>query len=168
MRFLQSMGCLAPATIMIYGVIGLLILWQFGGQILNYFGSMGWEQTPGMIVSSEVIEEWDTTGNRYVGQVVYTYEADGVTHEGNQLNLGGTTYLGNPDDAARLIAPYSVGTSVMPYVDPTDPTRAVLDRHIADAVWWLVGIGGALVLLSLGLGTRHIVINNQRGAANAL
>lgn len=162
MRLLQSIGCLTPAAILIYGVLGMFLLGQFGGQVLNYLRSMGWEQVPGIIVSSEVEDAWDTTGERYVGRVVYTYEVNGVTYEGNQLGLRGPVYVGNPEGAARLLTPYPVGASVMPYVNPANPTHAVLDRSLPSAVWGLVGVGSALVLLSLGLGARHLANWRQR------
>lgn len=162
MRFLQSIGCLAPAATLIYGLVGLLLLGQFGGQTLDYLTSMGWEQVSGTVVSSEVVDEWDTTGERYLGQVVYSYEVDGVAYEGDQLSLGGLTYLGNREDAEQRIAPYPVGAAVTPYVDPADPTRALLDRNLPGAVWGFVGFGAALVLLSLLLGARHLMTYRKR------
>lgn len=161
MRFFQSLGCLTPAAIVFYAVIGVLFLGQFGGQALNYLTSMGWQQVPGTIVSSEVVDAWDTTGDRYVGQVLYTYEVDGVTYEGSQLSLQGTVYVGSREDAERLLLPYPAGTAVMPYVDPANPERAVLDRTLPNAIWVFTGMGSALVLLSLGLGIRYFANRRQ-------
>jgi hypothetical protein len=160
MRFLESSGCLAPAAIIIYGLVGALLLGQFGGSALNYLRSMGWEQVPGTVISSEVRDEWDTTGDRYAGHVVYTYEVNGVTYEGNQLDLRGPLYVGNREDAERLLTPYPVGASVMPYVDPANPARAVLDRSLPSAIWVFAGLGSVLVLLSLGGGVR--LLTNRR------
>ncbi len=157
MRFLRSIGCLTPTAILIYGVVGLLLLVQFGGQALNYLTTTGWEQVSGTIVSSEIEDASDTTGERYVAQVVYTYEVDGAIYEGNQLDLRGSTYLSNREDAEQLLAPYPIGASVMPYFDPADPSRTVLDRGLPGAIWGFVGVGSVLVLLSLGLGARHLV-----------
>lgn len=161
MRFLQSIGCLAPVAIVIYSVAGVLLLGQFGGHALNYLRSMGWEQVSGTIVSSEIEESWDTTGERFASRVVYTYQVNGVTYEGDRLNLRASTYVGNREDAEELLAPYSVGASVMPYVNPADPTRAVLDRSVPGAIWVFVGLGSVLMLLSLGLGIRHLASRQQ-------
>ena len=155
MRFLQSVGCVTPVAMGIYAVVGLLLLAQFGGQALNYIRSMGWEQVPGTIVYSEVEDAWDTTGDRYAGQVIYTYEVNGVTYEGSQIDLRGSTYFGNREDAEQLVDPYPVGASVMLHVDLAEPTRAVLDRDVPGAVWGIVGVGATLLLLSLVLGIRH-------------
>jgi len=156
MRFLQSIGCITPAAIVIYGIVGVLFLAQFGDPVLNYVRSLEWEQVSGTIISSQVDDEWDTTGDRYIGRVVYTYEVNGMTYEGDQINLSGPTYVGTRADAERLLLPYPVGASVTPYVDPNDPTRAVLDRNLAGATWGIVGVGIAFLLLSIGLGTRHL------------
>jgi hypothetical protein len=162
MRFLQSMGCITPAAIVIYGIVGLLFLGQFGDPALNYVRSLGWEQASGTVISSQVADEWDTTGDRYIGRVVYTYEVNGETYEGNQINLSGPAYVGNREDAERVLIPYPVGASVTPYVDPNDPTRAVLDRNLTGATWGIVGVGSALLLLSVGLGVYHLA-NRKRG-----
>lgn len=161
MRILQSMGCLTPVAIVIYGVLGILLVGQFGGQKLNYLSSMGWEQVSGTIVLSEVEDAWDTTGERYIGRVIYTYEVDGITYEGDQLDLRGSTYVGNPEDAAELLIPYPVGASVNPYVDPSDPSRAVLSRSLPGATWGLVGLGSFLLLSSVVLGIRQFASRRQ-------
>lgn len=165
MRFVQSAGCLTPAAMVFYAVVGLLLLGQFGGQVLNYLGSMGWEQVPGTVVSSGVEDAWDTTGERYAGRVLYTYEVDDVRYEGDQLDLRGQTYVGHREDAEQLVAPYPVGASVMIYVDPADPTRAVLTRDLPGAILGFVGVGSVLVLLSLGLGIRHFATRRQPATA---
>lgn len=162
MRFVQSIGCLTPAAIVIYGIIGVLFLAQFGGQAVNYITTIGWQQVPGTIVASEVEDAWDTTGERYAGRVLYTYEVDGVTYEGTQLDLRSSLYVGNREDAEELLIPYPVGAAVMPYVDPANPTRAVLDRSLPNAVWGFVGVGAVLVVLSLGLGVRHFTSRRQQ------
>ena len=164
MRSGQSAGCLtAPIALIIYGGLGFLLLWQFGGQVWSYFTSMDWQQVDGTVISSEVVDAWDTSGERYTPQIIYTYEIDATSYEGRQVNLQGDLYLGNQLDAEQIIAPYPVGATVRPYVDPSDPTRSVLERDLPTAVWWFVVIGLLLVLLSIGLGIRAIT---QRSSAD--
>lgn len=162
MRFLQSIGCATPIAILFYGLVGVLLLTQFGDPALNYVRSIGWEQVPGTVISSEVEDAWDTTGDRYTGQIIYTYEVDGVTYEGTQIDLRGQVYTGNRADAEQLLAPYPVGASVMPYVDLSDPSRALLDRDLPGATWGIIGTGAVLLLLSLGLGIGFLVSRRQR------
>ena len=157
MRLLQSMGCFAPVAILIYGIVGFLILSQFGGQIVNYIRSMNWQQVSGEIIVSGIENASDTSGERYTGNVIYSYEFDGLTYEGDQINLFGNIYVGNRDDAEQMIAPYPVGRTVNPYVNPNNPALSVLDRNVTNAVWGLVGVGCILVLLSLGSATRYLL-----------
>jgi hypothetical protein len=164
MRSRKPAGCLAaPVAIIIYGGLGLLLLWQFGGQVWNYFTSADWQQVNGTVISSEVVDAWDTSGERYTPQVIYTYEIDATSYDGRQVNLQGDLYFGNELDAQQIIAPYPVGTTVRPYVDPSDPTRSVLERDLPTTVWWFVSIGLLLVLLSIGLGIRAFT---QRASAD--
>ena len=157
MRLLQSMGCFAPVAILIYGIVGFLILSQFGGQIVNYIRSMNWQQVSGEIIVSGIENASDTSGERYTGNVIYSYEFDGLTYEGDQINLFGNIYVGNRDDAEQMIAPYPVGRSVNLYINPNNPAQSVLDRSMTGAIWGLVGFGGILALLSLGLGTQYLL-----------
>lgn len=161
MRFLQSIGCLTPVAIVMYGIVGALLLWQFGGQAVNYLGSMGWEQASGTIIFSEVESAWDTTGERYLARVVYTYEIDGETYQGDQLDLRAPTYVRSRDDAEQILAPYPIGASVTLYVDPSDPSRTVLTRDMPGAVWVFVGVGSAFVLFSVGFGIQTLVRRRQ-------
>ena len=154
----QSMGCLvAPVAIIIYGILGFILLWQFGGKIVNYVNTMNWQQVEGMITSRGVEDVSDLTGEHYNATISYTYEVDGETYDGDTLDLRGVINVGNRDDAEALIAPYPVGASVMPYVNMDNPTQSVLTRDIQTGIWVLVGFGAFLVLLSAGLGGRYII-----------
>jgi hypothetical protein len=145
---------------LIYAAVGLLLLSQFGGQALNYLRSTGWQQVEGEVVFSGVEDVWDTTGDRFEPQVVYTYDVDGVTYESTQIDLRDATYMGNQDDALEIANQYPVGETVTPYVNPSDPTRAVLNRDLPGAVLVIVGTGLVLLLLSAGLSVR-LLTNRQ-------
>ncbi|GAB5494316.1 MAG: hypothetical protein Phog2KO_45310 [Phototrophicaceae bacterium] len=156
MRATKSKGCFLPVAIFFCGVLGILILSQFGGQILNYLRSTNWQQSSGTIVSSTVESVFETSGERFVGNVVYVYDFENMTYEGDQVNFFGTIYVGNQGDAQQMIAPYPVGSTVTLYVDPNDPTQSVLDRDVSGIIWALVGFGIILTLLSIGLAIRHL------------
>lgn len=162
MRVFKAAGCLEPIAIFAYGVVGLLLLAQFGGEVVNYLGSTGWTQVSGTVVSNDVEDVWDTTGDRYAAQVVYTYEVDGTTYEGDQLSLRGTIYTGNQEDAERIVAPYPPGTAVTPYVNPADPTQAVLERDVPGAILGIVAAGVVLLLLSVSLGVRQFASRGRK------
>jgi len=161
MRFLQSIGCLTPVAILFYGVAGMFLLGQFGGEAVDYLRTMGWEQVPGTVTYSEVEDVWDTTGDRYAAHIIYTYEVAGESYEGEQLSLRDSSNLANEEDAAARLEPYPVNTSVMVYFNPDDPVNAVLDRDLPGAIWGFVGVGGVLLLLSLSLGVRHVLTRQQ-------
>ena len=152
MSRLQAIGCAAPVSILLYAVVGLLLLGQYGGKIINYVSSSGWEIIEGEIVASSVIDVSDTTGERYLPSVRYQYQIDGQTYTGDQIDLRGTIYMGNEEVAAERIRPYQVGDSVTLYANPANPAQSVLDRQVQPGAWWLVGAGAGLLLLSLFFG----------------
>jgi hypothetical protein len=152
MKALENIGCVSPIAIILYGVAGALFLFQYSGKVVNYVASAGWERVDGEIVSSRVMDEWDTTGDRFVPHVEYTYRVDGETFTGGQIDLRGDVFYGNEDAAALQLVDYPAGTAVTVYVNPADPARSVLTREVIPAVWWFTGVGLALLTLSVGLG----------------
>ncbi|MEM9954848.1 MAG: DUF3592 domain-containing protein [Chloroflexota bacterium] len=153
----QNNGCFSPIAILIYGVVGLLILSQFGRQAISYLSSTNWQQVPATITSSETETIWETSGERFAGNIVYTYEYDGETYQGDQLNFFGNVYFGNQEDAQQVVQPYSVNMSVLIYVNPNNPEQAVLDRNVTGTVWALIVLGSILTLLSIGLAVRRLL-----------
>lgn len=156
MKTLENIGCVSPIAIVLYGVAGALLLLQYSGKVVNYVASTTWEPTAGEVVRSEVVNAGDTTGDRFLPRVTYSYTVDGQTYTGTQIDLRGDVFYGNEDAAALQLRGYTPGTAVTVYVNPADPARAVLTREVIPAVWWFTGIGAALVLSSVGLGVGYV------------
>lgn len=164
MKVLENVGCVSPIAIGLYGVVGLLLLFQYSGKVVNYIASAGWETVEGEVVVSRVVNAGDTTGDRFLPAVEYTYAVDGESYTGRQIDLRGDVFYGNEDAAALQLTDYPIGAAVTVYVNPSDPARSVLTREVIPAVWWFTGIGLVLLTLSVGLG---IVYLGRRNAQTA-
>jgi hypothetical protein len=165
-KVLQSVGCTGRAAILLYGVVGLLLLGQYSGKIINYFGSTGWEQVDGVVVGSEIVDEWDTTGDRFLPVVTYEFTLNDQTYTGNQIDLRGPVYVGNEDVAASMLEPYPVGSQITLFADPSDPSNSVITRAVQPAVWWFVGIGAGLLVLAIGLGVMQVGGQREKSSAS--
>jgi hypothetical protein len=103
----------------------------------------------------------NTRGRRptYSADVLYSYEVAGRQYESNRYDfLGGSDsdFAGQSAIAAR----YRPGTRVDCYVDPQDPTAAVLSRSFRSA--YLFGLVPLALLLAMAIrGARRLL----RGSA---
>jgi hypothetical protein len=111
-------------------------------------GQRSWRKIPCTITCGEVQEEG--RGERpFVFITGYTYEHQGRSHEGSVYRRsykGSETY----SDAQKIARRYPVGLSLSCYVNPDDPTQAVLEREslaiglfvLLPLVFVLIGAGG--------------------------
>ena len=108
--------------------------------------SLRWTQVEGKIISSEAYLEDD--GELYTPEIVYEYTAGGATHVGSKVQAFLIQYNWS-GPARRLCEKYPTGETVKIYVDPNDPTRAVLVPGIDPHGFWLF-FGTGLVFILVG------------------
>lgn len=141
-------GCFAQLfgfvfSSMFFGV-GSLFLWM--GAISPIYESMragGWQETPCTILSSKVA---GNDSGRV--EIRYSYEFDGVPLESDNFQLSNVN-SGSRADKERLVAKYAIGTKHTCYVNPSQPSEAVIDRSFS---WMSLGMGlFALPFVLIGL-----------------
>jgi hypothetical protein len=144
----------------------LLVFVGLGGY-LGFFGvplraglrSLGWTPTPCLILSGEVRSETHhgmVTFTTYWPDVVYRYRADGADYRANTVNAsdaGSPWYYG----ARRVLRRYLPGSRAVCYVDPAEPSEAVLTRSLSGTQWF--GVWPLVMALLGAVG----VITNVRG-----
>ena len=115
-----------------------------------------WQAVPAEVLSSQLTSNNDGDSTTYAVQARYRYTAGGRIHESTRVGLDPAAGSDNIGDwhqqwHARLSAARDRGQPVPVWVDPADPTRAVLDPHIrwAKAIFHLPF---ALVFTGVGLG----------------
>jgi len=116
-----------------------------------------WPSTMGTILMSMV--QWRSSGSNSTSGanypvVMYSYQAMGQAFQGNKIAPGPeASALG----AHKVVARYPMGTQVMVYYNPENPSEALLERStpsIVKVLWislmaadvFLCGLGAALVL----------------------
>jgi len=137
----------AGLTILVLG--GLCAASLFGLPIAHNFQVRRWHRVPCIIESSNVIREelsnelpvptWRT-------DILYRYPFAGVEYHSNQFSFTETGTLYAP---ARLaaVARFPAGSTAVCFVNPADPSQAVLTRHFSPGVIYVLW---PLVMMLLG------------------
>src|SRR5260221_9618154 len=100
----------------------------------------GWKKTDCVILESAVRDDSRHQGTPYTFTVHFEYSWQGQLHMSDKWALKARSFS-NYGDAQRLVDAYSVDTKGVCYVNPADPTMAILRR----GNFWI----GLMVLLPL-------------------
>lgn len=124
--------------------------------LLTYLAARSWPEVPCEIVSSSVGSHTSTSGsgsNRststtYSVDIVYRYQIGGREYRSDRYEVMGGSSSGRKGKEAA-VARYPSGSKTLCYVNPSDPTDALLHRGLS---WFmLIGLLPLLFLL-IGLG----------------
>jgi hypothetical protein len=108
-----------------------------------------WVSVPCRVLRSEVRSHDSDDGTTYSVHILYEYEHQGQTYRTDRYSfLGGSSsgYRGK----RQIVDRYPVGSEARCWMDPEDPTEAVLFRRFSPMMWFglipgvfiLVGVGG--------------------------
>lgn len=136
--------------------------------ILNIIAARGWTAVPCEIVSSRVRSHSDSDGTTYSVDIVYRYRVNGRSYSSNRYNVmigSSSGYSGK----AQVVSSYPAGSKAQCYVDPADPSSAVLDRSVPGGLafgliplaFFVVGVVGVRWSLRA---PRDLPISSSRGS----
>lgn len=153
----QRMGWGAGVVLLsVFSGPGALVLYLcMGRPLLNMSRSSDWQQIPCVIESSQVREHSgeDTT---YSPDIVYQYEWQGQNHRANRADF--VDGSDSTNGAAETVAAHPAGQKTICFVNPADPSEAVLARvWFARGQWIGVLVGGIFFLVGVGLAGRVIL-----------
>jgi Protein of unknown function (DUF3592) len=125
-------------------------LYFFAPPLSRGLRSLGWRPIHCVVQSGQVRSipgMWYTT---YWPDVVYRYEVDGITYRSNTINasdVGSPWYYG----ARGTVRRYPTGTATTCFVNPSDPSEAVLVRTLSATQWFgvwpvMIIVMGALLI----------------------
>lgn len=159
-------------------LIGFFALFLFAGLgvFIPFFAlpawrtveARSWVATPCTILHSEVRAHPGDDSTTYSVDVLYAYRVGGREVKSSRYNFsaGSTSGL---EAKQKVIARYPEGSAAICYVDPADPTRAVLERGLSRDLW--IGLL-PLIFVAVGAGGIAFAIRSlpkralDRGGAN--
>jgi hypothetical protein len=158
-----------PSSRAVGGIVfGIFIL--LGG-VMFYFltvrtylrvqAARNWNETPCVVVSSEVRTHHSDDGDTYSVYIVYEYEVRGQTYRADRYDFMGGSSSGRASKR-DIVRQHPPGRKTICYVNPDDPSDAVLVRGfvlnmligLLPLVFLLVGAGGLVCLIRGGLGPK--------------
>ncbi|MEO8504872.1 MAG: DUF3592 domain-containing protein [Acidobacteriota bacterium] len=151
----KTMGC-GIAAFSIFAIFGLAFLIPiFAVPAWRVLQARSWHEAECSIRSSAVGgHSSDKGAATYSVDLVYSYEVDGHTYTGNryQFMTGSSSGRSAKEAAVAALQP---GTVTRCYVDPADPTSAVIDRGFAPMMWFglipllfvVIGVGGMVAVV---------------------
>jgi hypothetical protein len=115
---------------------------------LRVIEARSWEEVPCKILGSKVGAHSGKHGSTYSVDVTYSYRVNGREYRSDRYQFLGGSSSGYNGKAA-IVNRYPVGSTSICYVNPSDPTDAVINRSFHAAM--LFGLVG-LIFLLVGLG----------------
>ncbi|HUP43527.1 MAG TPA: DUF3592 domain-containing protein [Thermoanaerobaculia bacterium] len=149
----KSLGCVV-GFFGIFLLAGLGFSAVFAVPLWRNLQARSWPEAPCEVLESRVASHAGDDGDTYSVEVRYRYRVDGRDHVSERYDFfpGSTSgYEGK----ARVVERLPPGTRTVCYVDPADPTEAVLDRSFtAEYLFGLlplafVGVGAGGIVLTL-------------------
>ncbi|HXU30526.1 MAG TPA: DUF3592 domain-containing protein [Thermoanaerobaculia bacterium] len=132
----SGMGCLG-LFLGVFLLAGIGLGWFLIRPVAQTIAARSWREVPCTILESGVKAHSGSDSTTYSVAVRYEYEVDGRLYRSDRYRFLGGSSSGY-EGKAEVVAGFPVGSRKVCYVDPKDPSRAVLDRSL-----------GAWVLLSL-------------------
>ncbi len=112
------------------------------------FAAAGWAETPCVIKTSEVRTHSDSDGTTYSVHMEFEYFVNGERHRSDRYSFS-TVSSGSRAGKQRIVDRYPAGSETVCYVDPDDPTAAVINRDFDAGIWF--GLF-PLIFVAVGLG----------------
>lgn len=150
------------AVFTIVGGVGVYFLaWRPLHQIRQ---ARAWPATPCIVESSRVRSHAGDESTTYSVDILYRYEFNGRTHRSNRYDFMSGSSSGY-DGKADVVRQYPPGKQAICYVNPADPTKAVLERGFTPMMYvgfvpvlfLLVGAGGLVYAARGGLQPKPVV-----------
>ncbi len=149
-------------------VFGFFLLFLLVGSLLFYgfclrpvikiLGARNWPAVACLVLSSELKTHVDSDGDTYSVNILYSYEYNGREFKSNRYHFMGGSSSGHGGKQA-IVNRYPRGTKTICYVNPNEPTEAVLERGFTPDLWFgLI----PLVFVAVGAGGLYFSLRKRR------
>ncbi len=119
-----------------FGAVGLVATWFIlVGPLLQIQRAKSWMPVPGTVIASRVVTHRGTDSNTYSVEIRYEYEIDGRTLRGNRYHFITGSSSGRSGKQA-IVDSHPPGKEITVYVNPGDPSEAVVERGYPPELWF--------------------------------
>ena len=129
--------------------MGALFCWMMGvGPLLQSQASQEWPQVSCVIESSEVGRHRDSDGTTYSVDIRFSYSLRGSRYQSDRYDFAAGRSSGRSAKAA-IVARYPVGSQQLCWVNPQDPSQAVLCRDIPRSVYFVIPFCSVFMIIGI-------------------
>ena len=147
----------------IFAILGTLIFFLvFVQPLAKGLQARQWPAIPCTVISSEVKSHSGNKGTTYSVNIVYSFVINDHEYRANRYAFLGGSSSGYSGKRA-IVARYPAGSTGVCYVNPADPTEAVLERGFTPGMW--VGLL-PLIFVVFGLAGAISVKRKSRAQAS--
>ncbi|MEE9127055.1 MAG: DUF3592 domain-containing protein [Planctomycetota bacterium] len=147
--------------LIIYAILVLIGLgtsaWYGPSQLMEAKATEDWPTVTGTIEDTRVTSQHRRRQTDYNVEITYTYVVGERTYRGSRYSVTGNPGAERQEEAELLARGFRKGDKVKVYVDPEDPTQAVLARGGTQKAWMTIGFGALLLVVGLFLGARRLL-----------
>lgn len=140
-----------------FAAMGGLILVFMGNLALEILDTHRWKKVECTIISSRVVRE-SGREDPYVLSVKYTYTVNGEEFTSEKLSTQNKR-SSDHSKVNRLARKYKPDSTATCYVDPQNPSNAILER---ESLWFLLIGFVPLIFVAVGLGGIYFVWSSRR------
>jgi hypothetical protein len=137
-------GCMIPFALIFMGVGGALFWFLTLRPVLRVLDAQTWPEVPCTVVESHVAESSDSDGTTYKVAVTFNYLYEGRELTSSRYDFT-DFYSSGYEGKAEVVAGYPAGSRTVAYVNPSNPSEAVLVRNFSGR--YFIGLFGLLFFL---------------------
>ncbi|RMG44575.1 MAG: DUF3592 domain-containing protein [Candidatus Dadabacteria bacterium] len=140
----------------VFLLVGLALAYPFiFSPVYKMISALSWKEVPAQVVYSRVVEEKSSKGgSTYEADIFYKYKVNGREYFSNDIDFFIRGSSSGYSGKAKFIRKYPRGKKITVYVNPSDPTEAVINRGLN--LKFLLGLFPAVFLLIGYIGMRAI------------
>ncbi len=129
--------------------VGFLFCWMMAiSPLLNVINSKDWIEADCVITSSKVHTNRSSDGDTYKIEISFSYELEGRNYRSDTYDFNISSSSGY-DGKAKIVARYPVGSKKTCWINPEDPTHAVLSRKVPGIVYFVIPFTSIFMIIGL-------------------
>ena len=132
--------------------VGVWMLWSVSNVFVDAFQTQDWVPVEAQLLSGGYTSHSGDDTYTYEAYAQYTYDVQGRTFVADRVGLSsGADNIGSYQQhmGSNLSQAHARGESVLVYVDPNDPSQAIIDRGIR---WGMIGFKSIFLFAFGGVG----------------
>ena len=133
-------------------VIGGFFVFVLGRGYIRAKETQEWMSRPAVVIVSEVGDRQIGKAKEYRHKLVYEYQINGELYRGERLKRRENPYLKKKNKILPFVEKFPVGSKVVAFVNPDDPTEVLLEHETKApgySIWFpaLFLLGGLMVFV---------------------